>query len=389
MRSKENTRRRRFAVALLVMALIAVSCTSSDDEPTDVTTEETSAGGEAGSDCVERLLVDENEVVAGGGGEDSVLFATLLCTRLDDDGVVDGIHVEVCADGAPQIVDRETGELVFWSHGIFRFHPADEIEPENGDAFQPVDAVNLVETVLEEQRWDDDPSIVVIDEAGAHLDHVVGVIEQLTSAPIQEVPLTQVFTKESDIVDAILPYTDNSEGDGPLLFNMSFGTYTCDDVPPPSLNDVLNRVVELNDGRGVHIFASAGNDETERPSWPAAFGVQPDLEQHVTSVGSVAPDTTTRSCFSNHGDPVEIWLIGEEVAANGNMWSGTSFAAPQALGLYAIGYRKLPEATGFGAPTVVPSPIPITWDDDGTVVDGETLCPAGEYEPTLPGLAYP
>lgn len=392
MGSVESTRRWRFAVALLVLALVAMACTESGDDGASDATEPADDGEPT---CVERLLFDEDGLVESGGADDSVQFAASLCERLGG-SEVGALRVVVCADGAPQLVDGETGELLFWSHRIFRFHPADAIEPVGPDAFDPADALALFESELDVEGWDREPSIVVIDEEGDHLRHVVGVIEAVFAAAgaqpaITEVELPAGFATETDIVDALRPYTDDSDGDGPLLVNLSFGTYTCDDVPPPELERALTDVVDKNEERGVHVFASAGNDETERPSWPGAFGVTQGLQEHVTSVGSVMTDTSTdviRSCFSNYGPPVEIWMKGEKVAVGDDQWSGTSFAAPQALALYGLGFRDVPSGAGPLKPTVDPTALTITWKVGSRSFSATSFCPSGDYEPSLPDLDY-
>lgn len=122
--------------------------------------------------------------------------------------------------------------------------------------------------------------------------------------------------------------------------------------------------------RGVAVFAAAGNDASRRPSYPAAFAVDPDFADNgvlpVVSVAALAPDGTIAP-FSNDGP----WVTGEASGVNlvsatptvpdasgrpvrdfagpGRrlrstvdpddyhgfaVWSGTSFAAPVLAGRY-------------------------------------------------------
>ncbi|WP_433458156.1 S8 family peptidase [Micromonospora sp. CA-248212] len=97
--------------------------------------------------------------------------------------------------------------------------------------------------------------------------------------------------------------------------------------------------------RGVPVVASAGNDGTDSPVYPAAFAADPTLT--VISVGAQA-SPTTRARYSNHGVWVRQWREGTNtvslmplstapVTALGAYayWSGTSFAAARYAGQLA------------------------------------------------------
>jgi hypothetical protein len=119
------------------------------------------------------------------------------------------------------------------------------------------------------------------------------------------------------------------------------------------LGEVLG---DLGD-RGVQVVASAGNDSTDQPTYPAAFAVadkQPRTP--LVSVGALNPNGRTRAHYSNYGEWVTDWAVGTSVVstfplvdgvANPELggggtwesvdpddftsgfsrWSGTSFAA--------------------------------------------------------------
>jgi subtilisin family serine protease len=115
---------------------------------------------------------------------------------------------------------------------------------------------------------------------------------------------------------------------------MSFGSYAEADRPPP-MTDAIARLLR----RSV-VVASAGNDATSRPCFPAAL-------PGVVGVGAV--DADGRSVFSNFGPWVDASAPGVDVVstfftafddtdADGTCvdhydgwasWSGTSFAAPK------------------------------------------------------------
>ncbi len=115
---------------------------------------------------------------------------------------------------------------------------------------------------------------------------------------------------------------------------MSFGSYAEADRPPP-MAEAISRLLR----RSV-VVASAGNDATSRPCFPAAL-------PGVVGVGAV--DADGRSMFSNFGPWVDASAPGVDVVStfftafddqdpNGvcvdqyrgwASWSGTSFAAPK------------------------------------------------------------
>jgi hypothetical protein len=160
---------------------------------------------------------------------------------------------------------------------------------------------------------------------------------------------------------------------------MSLGYYneTVEDVEYSSgLKALLVRL-----GRaGVAVFAAAGNDATSRPSYPAAFAVDPAFDEPdvlpLMSVAALNPDGTL-AAFSNDGPWVIAKALGVNVVStapttlNGGsapesdfggrrsvdpdgfsggfaVWSGTSFATPILAGRYlrALSAHDGPTPTG-------------------------------------------
>jgi hypothetical protein len=124
---------------------------------------------------------------------------------------------------------------------------------------------------------------------------------------------------------------------------LTAGCHTPDDRCPPVLARQIARHPE------TVVVASAGNDGTDRPFWPAAL-------PSVLGVGATEQDGTP-AAFSNRGDWVDAsapgvdvvssyvrLLPGEEGVAPGTTtrvygaatWSGTSFAAPAVAARVAV-----------------------------------------------------
>jgi hypothetical protein len=130
--------------------------------------------------------------------------------------------------------------------------------------------------------------------------------------------------------------------ESPDLINLSAGGYTRGDAPPLSFIEFRRRHPD------VTLVTAAGNDSTDRPFWPAAF-------DWAIAVGALGADLQNLAWFSNYGDWVNVYALGEGVVnafATGvytyhlppkqpatqvfdgmARWSGTSFAAPLVAGL--------------------------------------------------------
>jgi len=107
------------------------------------------------------------------------------------------------------------------------------------------------------------------------------------------------------------------------VVNMSF------DVSTPS--PALSSAISYANHAGVVLVASAGNESTSAPVYPAA------LDSSVMGIASTT-DNDTRSTFSNYGD-TDVWIAapGEYVISTypGGTYaaaSGTSFSSPLVAG---------------------------------------------------------
>jgi len=179
-----------------------------------------------------------------------------------------------------------------------------------------------------------------LDPVAGHGTFIAGIIERIAPGCAIEVlgilgP--QGDGSESAVFDAITDVANREIR--PDFLNLSFGGYVWDQAP------MLSRAVLLAQKRGIVVVASAGNDSSCRPSFPAAI-------PGVVSVGAIGPDGP--AWFSNYGDWVRACapgmdvvssffrsFDGAEVPRGGRdidrfkawaTWSGTSFAAPSVIG---------------------------------------------------------
>src|SRR5215475_8447878 len=105
------------------------------------------------------------------------------------------------------------------------------------------------------------------------------------------------------------------------LVNLSLGTYVYDEG--------LHASVRALDAAGIPIIASAGNDNTSKPFYPAAF-------PEVLGVCSSTRHTRVKAAYSNFGPWVSLCAPGLQYVTrplqHGDIASGTSFASPMVAG---------------------------------------------------------
>lgn len=124
-----------------------------------------------------------------------------------------------------------------------------------------------------------------------------------------------------DIATGIKWAADN----GASVINLSVGNYS----PSQVLQDAVSYAYE----RDVVLVAASGNDNTEQPSYPAAY-------PEVLAVGAV-DYRGERAEFSNFGDYVDVVAPGVDIPSTfiDNQYaalSGTSMASPHVAGLAAL-----------------------------------------------------
>ncbi len=245
-----------------------------------------------------------------------------ICT--DNSG--EGVLVYIADTGL--LEDAATGHP--WLHGVRRAHNPD-------GSIQPWDP-NL--------SPDPADNVPRIPPYAGHGTFVAGVTRCM--APRAEVIVSNVFkvagsALESDFVMQLrraLPL-------GVDIFNLSVAAPTRADLPLLAFQQWLRL---LGQYKGVVCVVAAGNNDSERPSWPAAF-------PRMVSVGALTADCRNRATFSNHGGWVDLYAPGRDLInayATGPYrcqddpyrdqirefygmakWSGTSFSTPIVTGLVA------------------------------------------------------
>lgn len=182
-----------------------------------------------------------------------------------------------------------------------------------------------------------------ISEYAAHGTFVAGVAK--CEAPNAQVLVNNHFTAsggelESEMILKVLELAKHK----PQVINLSAGTYTRNDWTSLGFSLFHRHHPE------IAFVAAAGNDNTSRPFWPAAF-------DWAVAVGALATDQQHRAWFSNHGRWVDVYALGEGMVnayATGDYtyneppkapatqsftgmarWDGTSFSAPLVAGLIA------------------------------------------------------
>jgi Subtilase family len=191
-------------------------------------------------------------------------------------------------------------------------------------------------SVPAEEVPDEDPVNGIIDPVAGHGTFIAGLIDRIV--PGSHIEVSGLLNGRGDAKEADIVATLNALSDqdpAPELVNLSFGGYTAVEM------GVLAGAVRKLQAKGTVVVASAGNDATCRPSFPAAF-------PGVVSVGALGPSGPAH--FTNYGPWVRACAPGVDVVSTffqwdpeeGDSdlkewvrWSGTSFAAPAVVGALA------------------------------------------------------
>jgi subtilase family protein len=193
-----------------------------------------------------------------------------------------------------------------------------------------------------------------IPEYTGHGTFIAGVARSM--APTSEIVVNDHFSLSGGELENVMiaRLFDLAATFSPHIINLSAGTYVWQNWEPLGL-DAFHQAFP-----DVTLVTAAGNDSTDRPFYPAAL-------DWVIGVGALASDQTNRAWFSNFGDWVDVYALGEGMTnayavgeytyqepprrpakqnfAGMARWSGTSFSAPLVAGLIAARMARTGESS--------------------------------------------
>ena len=145
---------------------------------------------------------------------------------------------------------------------------------------------------------------------------IAGIVAR-TSVNSMVMPVRVLNADGIGTIMQVIKGIDYAADHGAGVINMSFDT----DMYSAALTDSINEAYS----RGIILVASAGNDSTSAPRYPAAY-------PNVIGVASME-NNYALSPFSNFGVNVALVAPGSSIRStywDGSFatWSGTSFAAP-------------------------------------------------------------
>jgi serine protease len=223
--------------------------------------------------------------------------------------------------------------------------------------------IGIVDAPSDPERY---PSLAtpldgIFDDAAGHGTFIAGIVRQ--RCPDADLLSIRVSDGEGNIVETDLIgalqrlITYHVEGNRVDVVNLSFSYYHETPDDPNTVSAMRGLLTALRD-RGIVVVCSAGNEATDRPTFPAALDADPP--RHI-SVGALNPATRSVALFSNIGTWVDVFAPGVSLVSTApvdfdggiqagtrddlyghprmtldiddfrggfGVWSGTSFAAP-------------------------------------------------------------
>jgi len=218
-----------------------------------------------------------------------------------------------------------------------------------------------------------------LDPISGHGTFIAGILEQI--APGQPVKLARVLSTVGDgdaasIAKRIDDLLASGEVNKYTVFNMSFGSYG--DVEMYLIADTIRAIQDT----GAVVVASAGNDTTSLPSYPACL-------DGVIGVGSI--EACGAASYTNFGCWVRACAPGTDVIStfyktydgnrpledgvdidnftSGARWTGTSFSAPIVAGVLLRHMALTGSNAEEAVEAVVDNPSLMRFPGLGTVVN--------------------
>jgi hypothetical protein len=267
------------------------------------------------------------------------------------------IHRDLVA-GSPRVIVLDTGLA------------AEEFRPGMlGSGISPADPADI--------DFPDEDDDEYLDPTAGHGTFIAGVIAQI--APGCEITVHRVLSTFGDgdewEISRRIRHLVIAEPDRTIL-SLSFGGYVLDE---PFLMAWTIRRIQHS---GVHVVASAGNDATSRPAFPAALpgvvavgALGPNGPAWFTNYGewvdACAPGSDLLSSFFVFDGPAEVGPYGDDPDDFDGwaQWSGTSFAAPVVVGNLVRLMMAEGISTHGAIRRVIDNPALLRIPGLGTVVD--------------------
>jgi subtilisin family serine protease len=172
-----------------------------------------------------------------------------------------------------------------------------------------------------------------MDDNG-HGTHVAGIIGAVTNNGVGVAGLAQVSIMAEKVLDSggggtifdVAQGMIDATNKGARITNNSYGTYL--------YSDTMRAAFEYARSHGVLNVAAAGNDNTNQPFYPAAFG------EFVVSV-SGTDQNDAKASFSNYGDWIDLSapavnIVSTLPAGSYGTLTGTSMASAFVTGATAL-----------------------------------------------------
>lgn len=187
-----------------------------------------------------------------------------------------------------------------------------------------------------------DPKSKPLDDVG-HGTHVAGIIGAIVNNSEgvagmswynKVLPVKVLDNSGSGTTYAVAEGIIWAADHGAKVINMSLGNY----ADAQFLHDAIKYAFD----RDIVLIAATGNDNTERPGYPAAY-------PEVFAVSATDPDMNKAS-YSNYGDYVDVMAPGTSIASTypNNQYaalSGTSMASPHVAALAGLIRSLNPDLT--------------------------------------------
>ena len=177
-----------------------------------------------------------------------------------------------------------------------------------------------------------------VDETVGHGTHVAGIV-RLAAPGARIMPLRALNSDGRGNIFVLAEAINYAAIRSADVINLSLGASRQSEF----LDDIFENAVEGEEGLpgGTVIVASAGNENTNAPRYPAAG-------EDVLAITSV-DEERSKSSFANYGGWVDVAAPGSDIystfpTSRYALWSGTSVATPFVSGQAALLYDRVPMA---------------------------------------------